>query len=512
MPESTLKDLYESQTARREPYWQRARDASSLTIPHLFPELGATGHTNFPDPFQSVGAGGLASMTSKLLTALFPPGLRFFAIDIDPKLVAEVESKEALAEFEAQRDLREQIIQYAIEDAGFRVRMAEAIKLLLVSGNCAIQRTKSKRWRIWRLPQYVADVSGEDDLLYVVTKEAIPVLLLKEETRRLEPVARALAAKKDPLDLYTVWQRQDDGRYQTYQEIEGARLSGTDASFTREQLPIQVCRFEPVCGEPYGRALVDRVYGDLASLEGLQQSIVELGAACSFLIWGIKPNSVVRPSDLEGAPNGSYRTMNPEDVFPLRVDKITDLTSVSRVAEMIRSDIQQQLGMRVSVQRDAERVTAYEIAAMAQDLDATLGGTYSAMTEELQLPILRMVEAELIRANQLTAVEGRPITTRIIAGMEGLGRAIELDQTRKFLALVAGVPQEAATGYEIDNRAVYERLARACGIDPATLLRDRAEVAAIRQQAAQQAQMKALGPEALRQGGELIRGAMNGAA
>jgi len=509
MPES-LKALYERLTPEREPYWARARDFASLTVPSLFPELGHTAHTDFVDPFQSVGAAGLASMTSKLMVALFPPGLRFFAIDLAPSVKRSAEDSGQLGDYERQRDEREAIIQYAVEQASFRVRMSEAIKLLLVSGTCAVQRTKDASWRIWRLPQFVAEVDGEDRLLSLVTLEKISAKALPEKVRAIPDLAARIKKKGDePLELLTgyVW---DGSRFQSHQEVEEVRVPDTDATYSRRTLPVHVARFEPICGESYGRAFIERVYGDLASLEGLQQSIVEIGAESARCLFGVKPNSVARPSDLEGKPNGAFVTMNEGDVFTVKVDKLSDLQVVTAITRDLRADIQGQLGMRMAVQRDAERVTAHEVAMMAQELDSTLGGTYSALSEELQLPILRMVEAELVRSGELTNPAGDPIRTRVIAGLEGLGRQIEFNSVTRFLAAAAGVPEEAVHGYAIDAHKVLTRLAKAAGIDPNEFLRTAEQAAQRRQQAAQAAQQQALAPEIARQGGQIIQSAMNG--
>lgn len=498
----SLKAIYDRGTTKREPYWRRARDFASLTLPSLFPEIGHNEWSELQDPFQSVGASGLASMTSKLMVALFPPGLRFFKIEVDPSL-EEGASREQLSEFNRQRDQREAKIIWAIEQPSFRVRMSEAIKNLLVSGTIVLQRNGGERWRVWRLPQFVAQVDGQDRLVELVLKEETSSRFLTAATRAIPEIALKVQEKQDQLELFHGWTLNETGQYDERQEIEGVEVPDTQRSVPAEFLPVHVARFEPISGESYGRTMIERVFGDLASLEGIQQAIVELGAEAARLIWGIRPNSVVRPSDLEGAPNGSYRVMNPDDVFAVRVEKLQDLQTVTAIAQEIRADIQGQMGMRMAVQRDAERVTALEVATMAQELDATLGGTYSALSEELQLPVLRIVESELVRSGELPAVPGG-IRTRIIAGLEGLGRQIEFQQATRFLAAAAGLPPEAIA-FDLDTRKVVEMLARATGLDPSRVLRTVTEADQARQAAQQAAQAQAVAPELVRQGGALLQ-------
>lgn len=496
----SLRALYEELAPKREPYWQRARDAASLTIPSLFPEMGFNATSEQTDPFQSVGAMGLNSLTSKLLLALFPPGLRFFGIELDPR-IRSGGGDLPLEQAEAARDFTESTIQYHIESAGFRVRMTEVIKNMLVAGNVAIQRRRDgKGWRIWRLPQYVASVTGEDELTEIVTKETIT-------KTRLPPNVRArITSKDDPLDLYTGWIRNDEGKFDTWQEVGEERIEGTEGGlFTEETLPITLCRFEPICGESYGRSMIERVIGDLSSLEGIQQSTVELAAEAARIVHLINPNGIARSADLETAPNGSYRQGTEADVFTLSVDKLNDLQIVRAVAEGLRTDLKEAFFMRGAVQRDAERVTAVEISALIQEIESTQGGTYSAMSEEVQTPILRMTVAELQRNGRIDSLSEAPVKMRIIAGLEGLGRAIELDQNRRFLSIAAVLPGDAETGFDLDMRKIKENLARACGLEPKSVLRDREEVAQLRQAAADAAQQAALAPEIVKQGGEMVR-------
>ena len=57
--------------------------------------------------------------------------------------------------------------------------------------------------------------------------------------------------------------------------------------------------------------------------------------------------------------------------------------------------------MARSVQRDAERVTAAEVNLMAQELENSLGGIYSILTQEFQLPYLRRRMHLLVRQGKV---------------------------------------------------------------------------------------------------------------
>ena len=51
--------------------------------------------------------------------------------------------------------------------------------------------------------------------------------------------------------------------------------------------------------------------------------------------------------------------------------------------------------LNTAVTRDAERVTAQEIRMQAQELESSLGGVYSRLANELQLPLAKRLLQEI---------------------------------------------------------------------------------------------------------------------
>ena len=83
MTASSAASLYERLATQRDPYLRRARDCAKLTIPHLLTEESWSGSEKLYTPYQGVGARAVASLSSKLLMALFPPNTPFFRLVID---------------------------------------------------------------------------------------------------------------------------------------------------------------------------------------------------------------------------------------------------------------------------------------------------------------------------------------------------------------------------------------------------------------------------------------------
>src|ERR1035437_924910 len=89
----TASGRYDSLTGSRSPYIIRALSSATVTIPGLFPPIGANGGTLYETPFQSVGARGVNNLASKLLLALLPPGSSFFRLTMDDFVVQKLMQK-----------------------------------------------------------------------------------------------------------------------------------------------------------------------------------------------------------------------------------------------------------------------------------------------------------------------------------------------------------------------------------------------------------------------------------
>ena len=83
MHEGSLKSYYQACENVRDAFLRRARLAASYTIPYLVPPDSNGPTTDYPTPFQGVGARGVNNLSSKLLLALLPPNSPFFRLIID---------------------------------------------------------------------------------------------------------------------------------------------------------------------------------------------------------------------------------------------------------------------------------------------------------------------------------------------------------------------------------------------------------------------------------------------
>jgi hypothetical protein len=306
---------------------------------------------------------------------------------------------------------------------------------------------------------------------------------------------------------YTIVRRKD-GKIVTHQEVNDMRIPGTDSSYPLDKNPWLALRYNAIDGEDYGRGFVEEYLGDLRALEGLSRSILEGTAAAAKVIFLVKPNGTTKMKSVV-APNLSVRQGNPDDVGVIGVDKFADFRVARETMETTERRLAAAFLLNQSVQRDAERVTAEEIRFLANELETSLGGVYSLLSHELQLPLIKRIIAVLEREGKLPKLPKGTVEPVIITGFEALGRGNDANKLATFLQTAASIlGPEAVVGYTNVSDAL-KRLGTGFGIDMKGLIKTQEEVQQEQQQAQQQAQraemMKAGIPNAVTQGGEMIR-------
>ena len=92
------------------------------------------------------------------------------------------------------------------------------------------------------------------------------------------------------------------------------------------------------------------------------------------------------------------------------------------------------------VQRNAERVTAEEVRTVASELEDTLGGVYSILSQEVQLPLVRRILNQMSSSGEIPNLPEGTIDPTITTGLEALGRGHDLEKYATVLNLVSQIP------------------------------------------------------------------------
>ena len=506
-PTTTAAGIYQLLEPQRKTFLDRAREASEYTIPFLIPPEGATGATHYRTPYQGIGARGVNNLASKLLITLFPPNNPFFRLRVSGS--EELREAEAGAEDSLRSEIEEALskieksIMDEVETSAVRVDIFEALLHLIVGGNVLLHVPENGHIKVFHLSQYVVKRDPYGNVLKIVTRETVSPSALPGEF--LKKIEGEIKEDEKTVDLYTRVERTEENKWNIHQEARGVVIEDTKGAYPEDRLPWMALRFFKINGEDYGRGFVEEYIGDLISLEGLTQAIVEGSAAAAKIIFLVNPNGQTDAKTLHEASNGDFVSGLPDEVAALQLDKLADF----RVAKLTIDDIRERLEfaflLNSAVQRSGERVTAEEIRFMARELEDTLGGVYSILGQELQMPLVSSFMGRMEGAGRLPQLHRDSIHIAVITGLDALGRGHDLQKLQIFLQTVAETFGPDAVAQFMKPQEGIKRIAASQGIETKGLVKTEAELEQDRQLAQTQALTDRLGPNAINQLGKFAQ-------
>jgi len=493
----TVAGRYAQLQSARSTFDREAKESSKLTIPSLIPESTTGTRARIKTPFQAVGARGVNSLASKLLFALLPPSTAFFKLSID-SLELSKQGQEGL-ETEIDKGLRtiETALMNEIEISNDRVAMFEALKHLIVGGNVLLYLTDDGL-KVYPLSKFVCKRDAVGNVLEIITQESVhPDALPSEFLEQIKKKENYDEKSMDTdIDIYTYIKRENDN-FNWYQECKGEKIPGTDGRSKADVSPWITLRFVRIDGEDYGRGYVEEYRGDLISLEALMQAIIEGAAASAKTLFLVNPNGVTRASTIAKAPNGAIREGSAADISVMQVGKAADFSVSQAVIQTITGRLEYAFLMARSVQRDAERVTAAEVTMMANELENSLGGIYSILTQEFQLPYLKRRMHMLVRSGKAPKLPEKLVKPKIVTGVQGLGRGNDRNKLIEFIGTVSQALGPDIMRQFVNVDEAIKRLANSIGIDTANLVKTQEQIQAEMQAMQQQQLIQSLGPAAL---------------
>jgi hypothetical protein len=530
--EGAVKSAYDRLTTDRQWYLTEAKKSAELTIPSIMASdqdashIVTTGPEDLSKPWQSIGAKGVRNLSSKLGLTLFPPTGAFMRYQLHPqfKRALEEEGKQAQrTEIETQLAMREQTIMDAVEAANVRTKADQVLRHLIVCGNCLVYLPPTGGMRVFPLNNYVVRRDFVGQVVEIIYLELLDKATLPDNIRDTlieagheeedgELVIND-ALKNKSVSVYTRLLLRGDF-FRVTQEVDGhmVDMAGKD-KIKKEKMPFLALRFVTIDGEDYGRGYVEEYRGDLRSLEELRKAIVIGSLNAAKLTPLIAPGSVVTPKKLMEAANGEAIFGRAEDVTMLQQNKHADMAVADRTSGEIKSDLSAAFLLNSSFQRQAERVTAEEIRRMAEELEDALGGIYSTLSQELQLPLAMRTEDRLIKDGSLQPLEPkdavRPI---VVTGLAAIGRGHEFNRNREFFAFITNevMPLVPDIGTYLIARDILDRAAIGLGVPTDGLVKSQEqmteEIQAAQKKAMQQQLFDVAGPEIAKAGAAEMTG------
>ena len=503
------RDRYTQLTRGRTQFLHTAVECSRLTLPYLVQEdlSSRPEHQKLHTPWQSVGAKSVVNLAAKLMLALIPPQTTFFKLQVrDDKLGVEF-PKEVRTELDLSFSKMERMVMDSINASSDRVVVHQALKHLIVSGNALIFMGK-EGLKNYPLNRYVVNRDGNGNICEIVTKELISRRILQQDLPEfILPNAPGDDGSKTGSDdhdveVYTYVRLDNNGRWVWHQEVFDKILPNSRSTAPKNSSPWLVLRFNTVDGEDYGRGRVEEFLGDIRSLEGLSQALVEGSAAASKVVFLVSPSSTTKPKTIADAGNGAIVQGRPDDVGVIQVGKTADFRTAAEQMQQLERRINE--AFLVLQVRQSERTTAEEVRLTQMELESQLGGLFSLLTVEFLIPYLNRTLHILQRNKELPKIPKDVVRPQIVAGVNALGRNQDQQSLVQFAQTLAQTMGPEIMAKFLDPGEYVKRLAASSGIDVLNLVKTPETMA----QEKQQQQQQLMQQEMMKQAGQFANSPM----
>ena len=502
------RDRYTQLTRGRTQFLHTAVECSRLTLPYLVQEdlSSRPEHQKLHTPWQSVGAKATVNLAAKLMLALLPPQTSFFKLQIRDDKIGVEYPPEIRSELDLSFAKMERMVMDYINASSDRVVVHQALKHLIVSGNALIFMGKDGL-KNYPLNRYVINRDGNGNICEIVTKELISRKILGEDLPVPLPNSpgddgHKTGSDDQDVEVYTYVRYDKNGRWVWHQEAFDNILPGSRSTAPKNASPWLVLRFNTVDGEDYGRGRVEEFLGDIRSLEGLSQALVEGSAAAAKVVFLVSPSSTTKPKTIADAGNGAIVQGRPDDVGVVQVGKTADFRTAQEQMQALERRIND--AFLVLQVRQSERTTAEEVRLTQMELEQQLGGLFSLLTVEFLIPYLDRTLHILQRNREIPKIPKDIVHPTIVAGVNAIGRGQDQESLVSFAQTLAQTMGPEIMAKFLDAGEYVKRLAAAQGIDVLNLVKTPETMA----QESQQQEQKMQQMEMLKQAGQFASSPM----
>lgn len=449
--DKTLSSRWTQLEGKKTSTTNRCYDYAMWTLPYVFTRTESK-DSELQGPLDSIGARAVNHLSNKLILTLFPQNQPFFRLAVNDDVTEELVVK-AKAGDQAARDLIAQLDaalvkteRAAVRELNFnhyRTEATTAAKNLIITGNALLYHPEDgkNKTQVYSLKDYavVRDLSG--NVIEIMTVDRKALYTFSDEVQEtLKATGKKEYEEDCDITIYTQIKLGDDGKYHLKQAADECPLKA-EGSWPAEDLPWITLTWNLVRGEDYGRGLVEDYAGAFHALYVLSQAEVDVVAIAADIKFLVDPTSTLDVEELNNSESGSYHSGKKDDISTNQLDKAVDMQMVEKMVQRLEQQIGAAFLLQSAVTRDAERVTAEEIRADAQELEMAHGGIYSRFAEEWQYRTAIL----MLKRIKIDLGLNKTIDPTIITGLDSLSRAGELDNLRLLvsdLTLLQAIPEE----------------------------------------------------------------------
>ena len=476
------KELYESLSTTRKAYEDRAKEISKLTIPYLFVDDGASESTLIEDTYASrYSAIAINALASNMSLTLLPPSGSSFRFDPDNKAMEDFTRGDANMRAGIMALLGTQMarVNKEIENQEIRPQFFELLQCMIAVSPVVVEKVKGNgiKWHNIKTFAVKLDTRGE------------PLVLIVKETLHKEDVPKGIEIDEDAdtADLYTMCELKDN-KWTVTQSIDN-EIVGSESTYAKDMLPYVYLGWTRQKGDTYHRPYAEQYLGILKDYSNINKILIEGGLIASKSLIMVNPLGTTRKKDVSDSKNGDVIDGRADEVTAFQLGKNYDFQVPMQLRQELTMQIDKAFLSRQGTQRDAERVTAEEIRANAQELEKNLSGIYSTMSKKFNKWLVKHIMKEL-------SIKFDTIDVNVITGLDALGRNIESTKMDNFMMRMANMQLTRWLKEEeiITRYASYE------GIDIVNLVKTPDEI----KQESAQAQDQMLQQQLLSSGAESL--------
>jgi hypothetical protein len=490
---TTATARWQALSAKRTSFIDRCETYAEFTLPKVCPPDNYDQNDDeLSHDYQALGAQAVNHLANKIILAAFAPSRPFFRADPDDETAKEIAENglDATKVAEALALIEKEAVR-KLDQFAMRPKLYEVIKHLIVTGNVMLYLDEETP-RVCGLKKYTVRRSASGTVVEIMLADKV----MFDE---LEPEVQDQINGKQPdseVTHYRWIKRNRDGDYEMTQWVDEQQLPQEFyGKWPEAELPYRALTWDLSDGAHYGTGLVEDYRPDFAALSALSRAQVMGAVLASEFRWLANPAGQTKPDDLQNSQNGSVLPGQEGDISIVQSGKSQDLNTTMAINAEYVNRIGRGFLMSGSMVRNAERVTAQEIRMLANELETALGGAYSRLAVDIQLPLARF----LLRLLDIGAAGIEPT---VVTGLDALSRTGDLEELQAYFADLAALANMPET---LQQRIIWDEVSSAF----ASARRVKAD-AFIKNDARMQEEMQAAQQQALEQ--QAAVGAVDAAA
>lgn len=467
-----VRSRFDGLNNKRSGLVSRCERFAELTVRSVCPKDGYDeGSDNMPHDIQSVGAMATNNLVNKMMLAMFAPSRPFMRFDMP-----NVQRQQMLDAFDISEDeLREMLsslemdcIRY-LDGTASRPKLYDLMTHLVVTGN-GLRYMDGDVMRILPLKQYVSRRNAKGEVVELILRESV---LRVDVHKDLHGYFKG--TNDDTPKTFYRWFQFDGELFQESQWLDDVKIEekGYSGQYKREDMPATHHVWRLPDGSNYGIGHVEDNSGDLEGLSELSQAELNGAILASEFRWLANPGGMTRPEDVETSRNGDVIPGLEGDLSLVSAGAIANsIAVVSASADKWIRRLSAAFLVTGGVQRDAERVTAEEIRLLASELETGLGGIYSRLAVDLQLPLAYWLMGK-VADKEFQQSDFKPY---IVTGLDALSRNGDLENLRLFVQdviQITSLPPEVSGTLRLDN--IFSGLAAGRGLKASQYVKSQEE-------------------------------------